>query len=271
MALQTKTGVVRKILKTLLFFFLFAIVIALIVIYDANTDWFIAHLFYRYLFAVSMIILATTIITIFVRSEIITKALNTSFMKSANNDIAKYHKTNNQNLVIVNSINVNKNTYANEKTMYLQANWIIGLFVCIPTAFYLTLFIIKIGINIYAVIISIFLLLILNYFFGRIIIVSSKGILTKSLFKNQLLHWSEIETIDLSTFYIKANSDLLIIINGRKRIKSNSRMVVSIKIKSYFWPKMIHHIMAYWDEEIVNLQNVKHWRCYLDKNGTAID
>lgn len=132
MALQTKTGVVRKILKTLLFFFLIAIVIALIVIYDANTDWFIAHLFYRYLFAVSMIILATTIITIFVRSEIITKALNTSFMKSANNDIAKYHKTNNQNLVIVNSINVNKNTYANQKTMYLQSNWIIGLFVCIP-------------------------------------------------------------------------------------------------------------------------------------------
>lgn len=271
MALQTKTCVVRKILKTLLFFFLIAIVIALIVIYDANIDWFIAHVFYRYLLAVSIMILATAIITIFVRSEMIKKALNTSFMKSSSRDMAKYHKTNNENLEIVNSINVNKNTYANQKTMYLQSSWIIGLFVCIPTAFYLTLFIIRIGINIYAVIISIFLLLMLHYFFGRIIIVSSKGILSKSLFKNQLLNWNEIENISLSTFHIKASNDLLILINGRRKIKSNSRMVVSIKIKSYFWPKMIHHIMAYWNEEIVNLHNVKRWTRYLQKNGTAID
>lgn len=163
----------------------------------------------------------------------------------------------------IETLSFDKTRYYGTTERYLRLNWITGIILIIPI-FLLVLWGFKTRPETIILIITIPIIA-YNYFF-RFIVVSPKGILYKSLFKSVFLKWEQIEVIGVS-----ANlSPFALVYISESKIKypqyltaRDVEKMISFKLK----PKMIHHIMAYWYEEIVNLHNVKRWRRYLLRNA----
>lgn len=245
-------------LKIILMFLMLSLPLILIIIYGTNGDWFSSQ---RGIVQAGLIIGLITLLVGVLLILFKTKFFYGMMIETIERDNKKLDNKSTKHKESTKSLSIDKTRYHGITKRYLRLNWITGitlitliiLFACLADTLLL-----------------IFPITIIAYqYFTKFIVVSPKGILYRSLFKSKFLKWEQVKVIgvsaNLSPFalvYISNNT----IKHPQYWTARDVEKMINFKLK----PKMIHHIMAYWDEEIINLQNIKHWRRYLHKNGTAI-
>lgn len=264
---------VLNILKLILVFTIFLSPLIAMFLIVFNADWFNAlHLVFK-LIIISGVVGLTAAVFIFIPKLRFLDVKLTSFYEK---DEIKFEKWDEKNKKDIESLSIDKTKYVNITKIYSQLNRIKGSFFIIPSLFMLIYAILRS--EQYNIAITFFLLttavLVYNYF-GRIIKISPEGIRSASLLRNQLIKWDKIKTIGISSFGITGKSgtvdSLIWVYVSARELKSKHHLTSGEESKGYiafkFRAKMIHHILCYYDKEVINLHNVKRWRRYMKKYG----
>ena len=222
------------------------------------------------------VLLVIGILAIAISSIIKLKFFNTIFQKAWEKSEKSLELYNIRNKEEIKLICIDKKRYLDVNKKYTQLNSIKGfIFIIIDTAMIFLAINIKGEFNLIAFIFVLVLIVIVYNYFGRIITISPDGIKSVSLLKKQFIQWDCVKTIGISvTGSGRNNIDTFMLVYVSKKnikrkqflIRKDEEGIITFKFRA----KMIHHIMSFWEKEIINLYNVKRWRKYISKNRENI-
>mgnify|MGYP001767731387 CR=1 FL=1 len=163
-----------------------------------------------------------------------------------------------RNLKIINHYILDKNYYSGRTIKYRELSPTNG---AILISINILIYLFSLGVYKYSIIIifvPILSALIYNYCF-RTITISESGIFGKSWFRKTFIKWDQVHSVGVTTAYCYVSKNKF----SEKRVVRRNKNTITFTYRS----KIIHHIYAYWDGEIIDLEFKKAWRKYLKKHA----
>lgn len=215
------------------------------------------------------VVLLFVLLRLIFKSKMFGKMLSYSFKEYHE----KYKKRTTKNLQKIEGTRLNRDKYKGKKGYYTRYSIIYGLFFLPITAAIFIFCLVNIE-NLFKgniwvallILLSNVILVIYNYFI-RMVIISPKGIRSITIKGGQFIAWKDIKSIGITSYMGNSKLGVCSFIHVSTKetsehsiIIKDAKGIITIKTRN----KIIHHLLYYWDGEIVNLQNLKRWRRYVN-------
>lgn len=207
-------------------------------------------------------------LSIILKSKMFGKMLSYSFKEYHE----KYKNRTAKNLKNIEGKIIDRSRYKGKKGYYTRYRIINGL-ILLPIIIYTFIYCIvnvenPFDGNVFIALSIIFInvILVIYNFFVRMVIISPKGVRSITIRGGQFIAWEDIKSIGITSCTGNSKIGIAGYIHISKKkigkhtfVTKDAKGTITIKPRN----KIIHHILCYWDGEILNLQNVKKWRRYL--------
>ena len=239
--------------------------VGMIVLLGTNSDWFEAQTgLVQAVLIVALILYLVAVLLIVFKAKFFVQLTDETDVR----DHTRARRKSVKNNRVIEHLSIDRRKYSGVKKVYTRLKWSTGVVLVFLNVLF-AFFEFYDAQYYWGLIPTLFPIVIFSYFyFLKRIIISPEGIQYNTLFKKRFLRWDKVKTVGVSANWAPF---CLVFVSGTKMKYAQSMTARDVEdmISFKFRPEMIHHILCFWDGDIVNLQNVRAWRKYLMNNGTT--